>query len=85
VRERIGSYPRVRVEDDGRSVVSQAGSVLLVETAEGGQNRPVGPVGWPVGISPNARNLSRAGLGFGVGWFCLVVVIWWLGGCGAGG
>lgn len=32
MRERIGSYPRVRVEGDGRSVVSQAGSVLLVET-----------------------------------------------------
>lgn len=28
---------------------------------------------------PNARNLSRAGLGFGGGWFCLAVVIWWLG------
>lgn len=28
----IGSYPRVRVRDDGRQVVSQAGSVLLVET-----------------------------------------------------
>ncbi|AEY93228.1 transposase IS4 family protein [Streptomyces hygroscopicus subsp. jinggangensis 5008] len=28
----IGSYPRVRVQDDGRQVVSQAGSVLLVET-----------------------------------------------------
>ena len=26
------SYPRVRVQDDGRQVVSQAGSVLLVET-----------------------------------------------------
>ncbi|MEV7020141.1 IS1380 family transposase [Streptomyces sp. NPDC093991] len=28
----IGSYPRVRVRDDGRQVVSQAGAVLLVET-----------------------------------------------------
>jgi hypothetical protein len=28
----IGSYPRVRVQDDGRQVVSQAGAVLLVET-----------------------------------------------------
>ncbi|MFI9082399.1 transposase, partial [Streptomyces sioyaensis] len=28
----IGSYPRVRVRGDGRAVVSQAGSVLLVET-----------------------------------------------------
>ncbi|WP_373431364.1 transposase [Streptomyces sp. B3I7] len=28
----IGSYPRVRVQDDGRQVVTQAGSVLLVET-----------------------------------------------------
>jgi hypothetical protein len=33
VRELIGSYPRVRVQGDGRQVVSQAGSVLLVETA----------------------------------------------------
>jgi Transposase DDE domain group 1 len=32
VKHSIGSYPRVRVQDDGRQVVSQAGSVLLVET-----------------------------------------------------
>ncbi|WP_406390070.1 IS1380 family transposase [Streptomyces sp. NBC_00882] len=32
MREPISSYPRVRVQDDGRQVVSQAGSVLLVET-----------------------------------------------------
>lgn len=32
MKKRIGSYPRVRVQDDGRQVVSQAGSVLLVET-----------------------------------------------------
>ncbi|MFI5758130.1 IS1380 family transposase [Streptomyces sp. NPDC051569] len=30
--KRIGLYPRVRVEGGGRRVVSQAGSVLLVET-----------------------------------------------------
>ncbi|MFD9073299.1 IS1380 family transposase [Streptomyces lasiicapitis] len=29
----MGSYPRVRVEGGGRTVVSQAGGVLLVETA----------------------------------------------------
>lgn len=32
MKHSIGSYPRVRVRDDGRQVVSQAGSVLLVET-----------------------------------------------------
>jgi hypothetical protein len=32
VRHSIGSYPRVRVQDDGRQVVSQAGSVLLAQT-----------------------------------------------------
>jgi hypothetical protein len=32
VKQPIGSYPHVRVRDDGRAVVSQAGSVLLVET-----------------------------------------------------
>ncbi|MBO8192465.1 IS1380 family transposase [Streptomyces oryzae] len=32
MKQPIGSYPRVRVRDDGRQVVSQAGSVLLVET-----------------------------------------------------
>ncbi|MFH9821572.1 IS1380 family transposase [Streptomyces sp. NPDC017230] len=32
MKKRIGSYPRVRVQDDGRQVVSQAGAVLLVET-----------------------------------------------------
>src|SRR3954454_25146624 len=32
VKHSIGSYPCVRVQDDGRQVVSQAGSVLLVET-----------------------------------------------------
>jgi Transposase DDE domain group 1 len=33
VKKRIGSYPRVRTEGGGRGVVSQAGGVLLVETA----------------------------------------------------
>lgn len=28
----IGSHPRVRIREDGRAVVSQAGSVLLIET-----------------------------------------------------
>jgi hypothetical protein len=32
VSKHIGSYPRVRIEGDGRAVVSQAGGVLLVET-----------------------------------------------------
>ncbi|MGW9028055.1 IS1380 family transposase [Streptomyces sp. NPDC055722] len=32
MKKRIGSYPRVRVEGGGRGVVTQAGSVLLVET-----------------------------------------------------
>src|SRR5690606_658212 len=32
VKKRSGSYPRVRVEGGGRSVVAQAGAVLLVET-----------------------------------------------------
>ncbi|MFF1838860.1 IS1380 family transposase [Streptomyces sp. NPDC058231] len=33
MKKRIGSYPRVCVEGGGRAVVSQAGGVLLVETA----------------------------------------------------
>ncbi|MFC8278435.1 IS1380 family transposase [Streptomyces sp. NPDC057271] len=33
MKKRIGSYPRVRVEGGGQGVVSQAGAVLLVETA----------------------------------------------------
>ncbi|MEV5937109.1 IS1380 family transposase [Streptomyces sp. NPDC052079] len=32
MKHSIGSYPHVRVRDDGRQVVSQAGAVLLVET-----------------------------------------------------
>lgn len=32
MKKRIGSYPRVRVGGGGRTVVSQAGGVLLVET-----------------------------------------------------
>ena len=32
MKERSGSYPRVRVEVGDRGVVSQAGAVLLVET-----------------------------------------------------
>ncbi|WP_406242808.1 IS1380 family transposase [Streptomyces anulatus] len=32
MKKRIGSYPRIRIEGGGRAVVSQAGSVLLVET-----------------------------------------------------
>ncbi|WP_328778247.1 IS1380 family transposase [Streptomyces canus] len=33
MKQRFGSYPRVRVEGGGRGVVGQAGTVLLVETA----------------------------------------------------
>ncbi|MFA3842626.1 IS1380 family transposase [Streptomyces aureus] len=33
MKKRIGCYPRVRVEGGGRAAVSQAGGVLLVETA----------------------------------------------------
>ncbi len=33
MKKRIGSYPRVHIQGDGRAVVSQAGAVLLVETA----------------------------------------------------
>jgi hypothetical protein len=32
VKKSTCSYPHVRVQEDGRAVVSQAGSVLLVET-----------------------------------------------------
>ncbi|MGA5278599.1 IS1380 family transposase [Streptomyces cellulosae] len=32
MKKRIGSYPHVRIEGGGRAVVSQAGSMLLVET-----------------------------------------------------
>ncbi|TJZ59163.1 IS1380 family transposase [Streptomyces piniterrae] len=32
MKKRLGSYPSVRVEGDGRGVVSQAGAVLLVES-----------------------------------------------------
>ncbi|MEU5833004.1 hypothetical protein ABZ820_04830 [Streptomyces diacarni] len=32
MKQPTGSYPHVRVQDDGRQAVSQAGSVLLVET-----------------------------------------------------
>ncbi|MFE7961415.1 IS1380 family transposase [Streptomyces sp. NPDC057413] len=32
MREPISSYPRVRVQGDGRQVISQAGAVLLLET-----------------------------------------------------
>ncbi|MFF3748829.1 IS1380 family transposase [Streptomyces kronopolitis] len=33
MKKRIGSYPRVRIEGGGHGAVSQAGAVLLVETA----------------------------------------------------
>lgn len=33
MRKRSGTYPRVRIESGGHGVVSQAGAVLLVETA----------------------------------------------------
>lgn len=32
MKKRVGSYPCVRIEGGGRTVVSQAGGVLLVET-----------------------------------------------------
>ena len=32
MKQPIGSYARVRIQGDGRQAVSQAGSVLLIET-----------------------------------------------------
>lgn len=36
MNKNIGSYPRIRVQDDGGAVVSQAGGLLLVKTARKG-------------------------------------------------
>ncbi len=33
MKKRNGTYPRVRVEGDGRGVISHSGAVLLIETA----------------------------------------------------
>ncbi|MFD6969307.1 hypothetical protein [Streptomyces sp. NPDC059949] len=47
MKKSIGSYPRVRVEGGGRGVVSQAGSVLLVEDPADGS-----PAGYGSACSP---------------------------------
>ncbi len=46
MKKRSGLYPRVRVEGGARRVVSQAGSVLLVETVrKSGLDRDIGGTG----------------------------------------
>jgi hypothetical protein len=51
----IGLYPRVQVDTNGTGVVSQAGGVLLVETARaGGVDRALSTAS----ASPDATNRS---------------------------
>jgi hypothetical protein len=76
VKHSIGSYPRVRVQDDGRQVVSQAGSVLLVETArksglDKAVSRAVAPWRKPRAVHDPSKVLLDVALAVALGGDCL--------------
>ncbi|MFI5801205.1 IS1380 family transposase [Streptomyces sp. NPDC051677] len=75
----IGSYPHVRVQDDGRQVVTQAGSVLLVETVRSiGLDRAVSaalaPWRKPRAVHDPGKMLLDVALAVALGGDCLADV-----------
>ncbi|MFF9206571.1 IS1380 family transposase [Streptomyces sp. NPDC014986] len=75
----IGSYPRVRVQDDGRQVVTQAGSVLLIETVRRiGLDRAISaalaPWRKPRAVHDPGKMLLDAALAVALGGDCLADV-----------
>jgi hypothetical protein len=79
VKKSIGSYPPVRVEGGGRSVVSQAGSVLLVETVrKSGLDRAISTalVPWrkPRAVHDPGKVLLDVALATALGGDCLADV-----------
>ncbi|MFG2677286.1 IS1380 family transposase [Streptomyces sp. NPDC048445] len=79
MKKSIGSYPRVRIEDGGRSVVSQAGGVLLVETVrKSGLDRAISEalVPWrrPRAVHDPGKILLDVALAVALGGDCLADV-----------
>jgi hypothetical protein len=74
-----GSYPRVRVEGNGRGVVAQAGSVLLVETVrrsglDAAMSAALAPWRKPRAVHDPGKVLLDVALAVAVGGDCLVDV-----------
>ncbi|MFD3701010.1 IS1380 family transposase [Streptomyces sp. NPDC058646] len=79
MKKRIGSYPRVRIEGGGHAVVSQAGAVLLVETArKAGLDRAVStaltPWRRPRAVHDPGKILLDVALAVALGGDCLADV-----------
>lgn len=79
MREPTGSYPSVRVQGDGRQVVSQAGSVLLVETVrkaglDTAISEALGPWRKPRAVHDPGRVLLDVALAVALGGDCLADV-----------
>ncbi|MBZ6086556.1 IS1380 family transposase [Streptomyces olivaceus] len=79
MKKRIGSFPRVRTEGGGRAVVSQAGSVLLVETVrKSGLDQAISgvlsPWGKPRAVHDPGKVLLDVALAVASGGDCLADV-----------
>ena len=79
MKKRIGSYPRVRIEGGGRTVVSQAGGVLLVETVrKAGLDTAISaaltPWRKPRAVHDPGKILLDVALAFALGGDCLADV-----------
>ncbi|GAA3977198.1 IS1380 family transposase [Streptomyces marokkonensis] len=79
VKNSIGTYPRVHVQDDGRQVVSQAGSVRLVETAcktglDQAISRALAPWRKPRAVHDPGKILLDVALAVALGGDCLADV-----------
>ncbi|MDO0934786.1 IS1380 family transposase [Streptomyces sp. DG2A-72] len=79
MKNSIGAYPRVRVQDDGRQVVSQAGSVLLVETVrktglDQAISRALAPWRKPRAVHDPGKILLDVALAVALGGDCLADV-----------
>ncbi|MCX4851744.1 IS1380 family transposase [Streptomyces sp. NBC_00893] len=79
MKKSIGCYPRVRVEGSGRAVVSQAGGVLLVETArKAGLDRAISaalaPWRKPRAVHDPGKILLDVALAVALGGVCLADV-----------
>ncbi len=79
MKQSIGSYPRVRVRDDGRQVVSQAGSVLLVETVrktglDQAMSQALAPWRKPRAVHDPGKALLDVALAVALGGDCLADV-----------
>src|SRR3954454_21363551 len=76
VKKSIGSYPRVRTEGGGHSVISQAGGVLLVETVrktglDGAMSAALAPWRRPRTVHDPGKILLDLALAAALGGDCL--------------